>query len=105
MLMGRGCDLHAAGSADGVVRHVAVASNLVGGIYDDYPLMCFYGQNTGHFAQHGGLAYAGTPQKKDVFSGKCQVLDYLDGAKDGPAYPAGYANDLASSVSNSGDTV
>ena len=56
MLQRRLSDLHAARAADGRVRHVAVAADLVRGVDDDHALLL--GQRARGFAQHRRLADA-----------------------------------------------
>ena len=62
-------------------------------------------KHTGDFAQHGGLADAGTAQQQDALAGLDEVFDDLDRAEDSPADAAGQADDLALAVADGGDAV
>jgi len=56
VLQDRGSHLHASRLADGRMRDIAIPADLVRCIDDDDTLVL--GQDTGHLAQHGGLAHA-----------------------------------------------
>ena len=65
VLEGGRAHLHAAGAADGRVRDVAVAGDLVGGVDDDDALVEVVGQDARGLAQHRRLADAGTAHDED----------------------------------------
>ena len=98
-------DLHAPGPADGRMRDVAVAGDLVGGVDHDDPLALVVGQDARGLAQHRGLADAGPAHDQDRLPGLDEVVDDLDRAVDGAADAARQADDLAGPVANGADAV
>jgi hypothetical protein len=96
-------DLHPARTTDRRVRHVAVAADLVGRIYDDHAAR--FRQHTGRFPQHGGLAHAGRPQQQDALARFDQVLDDLDGAVDRPPDAARQPHHFSPPVADGRDAV
>ena len=101
----RRADLHPARLADGRVRDVAVAGDLVAGVDDDDALAQVVGQHAGRLAQHRGLADARAAHDQDRLPGLDEVVDDLDGAVDRPADPAGQPDDLAVAVADRADPV
>ena len=87
------------------MRDVAVAGDLVGGIDDHDALAQFVGEDTGDFTQHGGLADAGLAEQEQAGAGFDEIADYLDSPVDGPASPAGEADDLAAAIAKGGYAV
>ena len=65
VLQGRGADLHPPGLADGRMRDVAVAGDLVRGVDDDDALAEVVGEDAGGLAQHRRLADAGPAHDQD----------------------------------------
>ncbi|MNS39074.1 hypothetical protein D3C72_713430 [compost metagenome] len=100
-----GGHLHAAGPADGGVRDVAVAGDLVGRVDDDHALAELVGQHAGDLAELGGLADAGATHHQDRAAGFHQVADDVDGAQNGAAHAAGQADDAALAVADGRDAV
>ena len=105
VLHGRRFHLHPAGMADGRVRDIAVASNLIGRIDDDNPLVYIVGQHPGHFPQHRCLAHAGTAQQHDALARLHQVFNYLYRAENGAAHTAGQTNNAPLAISDGGYAV
>ena len=101
----RRADLHPAGLADGRVRDVAVAGDLVAGVDDDDALAHVVGQDAGGLAQHRRLADARPAHDQDRLPGLDEVVDDLDRAVDRPADPAGQPDDLAVAVADGADAV
>ena len=105
VLVGRRADLHPARPADGRVRDVAVARDLVGRVHDDDALVQVVREHAGGLAQHRGLADARAAHDEHRLPGLDQVVDDLDGAEDGAPDAAGQADDLAAAVADGGDAV
>src|SRR5581483_9980858 len=82
LLFGRG-DLHPAGASDARMRNIAVARDLIAGVYDDDALLQFLGEDAGHFAQLGGLAATGPTEQQDALAALDDVLDDVYGSVDG----------------------
>ena len=101
----RRADLHPAGLADGRVRDVAVAGDLVGRVDDHDPLAEVVGQDTRGLAEHRRLADARPAHDEDRLPGLDEVLDDLDRPEDGLADAAGEADDLAVAVADRRDAV
>ena len=78
----RRADLHPARLADGRVRDVAVAGDLVRGVDDDDALAHVVGQHAGGLAQHRRLADARAAHDQDRLPGLDEVVDDLDRAVD-----------------------
>ncbi len=93
-------DLHPAGLADGRVRDVAVAGDLVRRVDDDDALAEVVGQDARGLAEHRGLADARPAHDQDRLPGLDEVPDDLDRPVDRPADPAGQADDLAVAVAD-----
>ena len=98
-------DLHPARLADGRMRDVAVAGDLVAGVDDHDPLAHVVGQDAGRLAQHRRLADARPAHDQDRLPGLDEVVDDLDRAVDGPPDPAGQPDDLAVAVADGADAV
>jgi hypothetical protein len=81
--------LHAPGRADGRMRHVAIAADLVGGVDDHDALIALVGEHARDLAQLRGLA--------DTRG--------LDGAEEGAAHAEGEAHHVAAPVSQGRDAV
>ena len=101
----RRADLHPARLADGRVRDVAVAGDLVGGVDDDDALAHVVGQDARGLAQHRGLADPRPAHDQDRLPALDEVVDDLDRAVDGPPDPAGQPDDLAVAVADRADAV
>ena len=102
---GRRPDLHPPGPADGRVRDVAVAGDLVARVHHDDALALVVGQHAGGLAQHRGLADARPAHDQDRLPGLDEVVDDLDRAVDRAADAAGQADDLAGPVADGADAV
>ena len=98
-----GSHLHAAGFADGRVRHIAIPANFIRGVHDDDPFI--FGQNARGFTQHGGFADARFAQQQNAFAGFHQVLDDIDRAIHGAADAAGETNNGAVAVADGRNAV
>ena len=98
VLDGRRLDLHPARLADGRMRDVAVAGDLVAGVDDHDPLAHVVGEHTRGLAQHRRLADAGPAHDEDRLPGLDEVVDDVDRPEDRAADPAGQAHDLAGPV-------
>ena len=98
-------DLHPAGAADGRVRDVAVAGDLVGGVHNDDALFELVGQHPRHFAQLGGLAASGLAQHQDGLAGLDHVPDNINGPVNGPPDAASQADDAALTIADGRDAV
>ena len=70
MLLRRRGNLHPPRPSDGRMGHVAVASDFVGGVNDDDPLLRFHRQHPRSLAEHGGLADARPSQQQNVLAGE-----------------------------------
>ena len=101
----RRADLHPAGLADGRVRDVAVAGDLVGGVDDHDALAHVVGQDAGRLAQHRRLADARPAHDQDRLPGLDEVVDDLDRAVDRAPDAAGQPDDLAGPVADRADAV
>ena len=97
--------LHPAGLADGRVRDVAVARDLVGRVHDHDALALLVGEDAGGLAEHGGLADAGPAHDQDRLPGLHEVRDDLDRPVDGATDAAGEADDLPAAVADRADPV
>src|SRR5581483_2847564 len=97
--------LHAARLADGRVRDIAVARDLVRRVDDDDALVHVVGQHARDLAQHGRLADARPAEEQRAAPGLDQVLDYLDRAEDGAADAAGETDDAPAAVADARDAV
>jgi hypothetical protein len=97
--------LHAAGAPNARVRHIAVAGDLVRGVYDYNPLARFIGQNARGFAQQGCFADAGAPKQQDAFAVHDQVVNDCQGALNRPANPTCQADNIALPVADRRDAV
>jgi hypothetical protein len=82
---------------------VAIASDLIAGVYDDHPLLLC--QDASHLAQHGCLAHAWSAQEQHTVAGLHYVTDDVDGAIDGPPYAAGETHNLVLAVADGRDAV
>ena len=98
-------DLHPARLADGRVRDVAVAGDLVRGVDHDDALAHVVGQDARGLAEHRRLADARPAHDQDRLPGLDEVVDDLDRAVDRPADPAGQPDDLAVPVADRADAV
>ena len=101
----RGADLHPAGLADGRMRDVAVARDLVAGIDDHDPLAHVVGQDACRLAQHRRLADARPAHDQDGLPGLDEVVDDLDRPEHRATDPAGQSDDLAVAVADGADPV
>src|SRR5439155_11482207 len=97
--------LHPAGAADGRVRDVAVARDLVGGVDDDDALAELLGEDAGDLAALGRLADAGLAEHQDALAGLDDVAHDVDGAEDRAADATGEADDAPGAVADRRDTV
>ena len=71
--------LHAPRAADGGVRHVPVAADLVARVDDHHALAVNVAQHARELADDGGLPHAGPPEKQDglaAFGEK--IFDHVD---------------------------
>ncbi len=105
VLQRRRPNLHPAGLADGRVRDVAIAGDLVGGVDHDDPLAHFVSQNAGGLAEHGRLADPGPTHDQDRLAALDEVLDDLDRPVDRPPDPARQTDDLAVPIADGADPV
>ena len=99
----RRAHLHPARLADGRVRDVAVAGDLVRGVDDHDPLAEVIGEHAGGLAEHRGLADARAAHDEDRLPGLDEVVDDLDRAVDGAPDPAGQTDDLPVPVPDRAD--
>ena len=97
--------LHAPGPADGGVGDVAIAGDLVAGVDHDHAALQVIGQHPGDLAQGRGFAHPGPPHQQQRLARIQQVAHHRHRAVNGPAHPAGEANDLASAVANGADAM
>ncbi len=104
MLQCRVGDLHAACRADARMRDVAVARNLVRGIYDHHALAIF-GKHPRAFTQHRRLAHARRPQQTDRFTAAQDVEQNVDRAVHRSADAAGETDDFARPIADRADAV
>ena len=79
-----GFDLHASRPADAVVRDVAIAGDLVGGI-DDHDALALLGEHAGDLAEQRGLADTRATEQQDAGAGADEVFDQRDRAGHGAA--------------------
>ena len=105
VLEARRPDLHPARLADGRVRDVAVARDLVGGVDDDDALAQVVGEDARGLAEHRRLADARATHDQDRLPGLDEVVDDLDRPVHRPPDPAGQADDLAVPVADRADPV
>ena len=101
----RGLHLHAARFADGRVRDIAVARDLVARVDDHDALAHVVGQHAGGLAQHRGLADARPTHDEDRLPALDEVVDDVDGAEHGPPDPARQAHDLPGPIPDRADAV
>ena len=101
----RRADLHPAGLADGRMRDVAVAGDLVRRVDDDDALADVVGEHPRGLAQHRGLADARPAHDEDRLPGLDEVRDDLDRPVHGTTDAAGQADDLAVAVADRADAV
>mmetsp|Transcript_2519 Transcript_2519/g.5651 ORF Transcript_2519/g.5651 Transcript_2519/m.5651 type:complete len:500 (+) Transcript_2519:372-1871(+) len=105
VLLARVRHLHAARAADGGVRDVAVAADLVGRVDDHHALAQLVRQHPGHLADHRGLAHARPAQEQDGLRGPQQVRHHVDVARHGAPHAARQPHDLAPAVADARDAV
>src|SRR5690606_23152670 len=97
--------LHAAGTADGRMRYIAVAADLVGGIDDHHPLAELVRQHPGDLPQAGRLADPGRAEQQQALAAFDLVADLVDGAEHRPADAQRQPDDLALAVADRRDAV
>ncbi len=105
MLQGGGADLHPPRAADPGVRNVTVATDLVGGVDDDHPLLHLIGEHAGALAEHRRLPNSRAAEQEDALSADDHILDNVDRPGDGPTHAAGQADNLATAVADRGNAV
>jgi hypothetical protein len=105
VLQRRRPDLHPARLADGRVRDVAVAGDLVRGVDDDHALAEVVGQDARRLAEHGGLADARPAHDEDRLPALDEVADDLDRPEHRPADAQRQPDDLAIPVPDRRDAV
>ena len=97
--------LHAPGAADGVVRDVAVAGDLVRGVDDHHAPLQIVGQDPRQLAEHRRLADAGAAEEQDAPPVLRQVLDAPGRAGDRAPDAAGQPDDRSAAVADRRDAV
>ena len=95
--------LHAPGAANGRMRDIAVAADLVGCVDDDRALGV--AQHTGCFAQQSGLADTWPAQEQDALARLDRVEQDIDHAVDRSSDAQGQADDAALPVANTRNAV
>src|SRR5207245_11615198 len=99
VVQGGSADLHPSRATDPRMRDVSISSDLIRGIDDYNAPLHLVGEHAGALPQHRGLADPGAAQEQDALSAYDHVLDDVDRAGDGPADPAGDADDLPRAIS------
>ena len=97
--------LHAPGPADGGVGDVAITGDLVAGVDHHHPPLQLIGQDPGDLAQGRGFAHPRPPHQQQRLARVKQVPHHRHRAVNGPAHPAGEANDLAGAIADGADAM
>jgi hypothetical protein len=92
--------LHPAGFADRRVRDIPIATNLIGGIYNDDSLR--FCQDACRFTKQGGLTHAWAPQDEKGLTRLDDILDDIHRSVNGTPDPACEPDDMASPVAQTG---
>ena len=98
-------NLHSPGAANGRVRNIAVACDLIAGIDHHDPLVKVVRENARDFAQHRRLADAGASEQQNAFARLDQIANDRDRAVHGAPDAAGETDDIAGSIADRGNAV
>jgi hypothetical protein len=79
--------LHSTGFSNRRMRYVTVTADFIGSIYYYDPLL--FGQNPGHFTQHGGLAHTWPAEKKYALTILNEFRYYVNRSINGATNSAG----------------
>jgi hypothetical protein len=97
--------LHSPGAANSGVGNVAVAGDFIRRIDDYDSLLQVIGEDSGRLTQQRGLANARPSHQEDTLARFHEIPNYVDGAVDGAAYPAGQTDDLANPIAHRRNSV
>jgi hypothetical protein len=100
VLLGRTRDLHPPGPPDSGVRHIAVARDLVGSVYDHHALADLVRKHARNFTQHRRLANARPSQQEHALAGTNQVVDYPNAAEDCASHTTGNSHRTPAAISD-----
>src|SRR5579884_1799833 len=105
VLLCRTRDLHTTSATNAGMGNIAIASDLVRGIYDHHTLIGLVSQDASNFAQESRFAHTGATKNQDRLALFHNVTDQGNTAKYRTPNTARQADDLAFAVAHRADTV
>src|SRR2546429_4156991 len=105
MLFRSASHLHAARSTNTGVRNIAISSNFVGGVHNDYTFIGFVCQNTCYFTQQCGFAHTWATKNQDRLTLFDNISNQRNTAEYRSTNAAGQTNNFSFSISKSADTM